>query len=293
MNVDKKKLRLIILTHGGCVPLMHSLSKLDAIEVAAIFIETERAPKVLTLSERLKRSIKYDGYAETITKFLKQALGMNRPATNVESDHVTENQNIEAAGAELGIPIHYLSNYHLAESIEFMRRQNADLGIVWGTNILKESVFKIPRMGSINIHQGLAPYYRGGPPVFWELNNNEPEVGITVHFVEAKVDTGAIIKQETVPLEYDYAYGLDFESFINDFREKMAPICVRLMTDAVRILSEEKAELRYQDITLGKRYRLPIKEEKDELKRRLIERAVQAGRDPSILKRKKSGIIST
>ncbi len=70
-----------------------------------------------------------------------------------------------------------------------MKSADADLGILYGTNIIKETVFSVPKLGSINIHQGLAPLYRGGPTVFWELFNDEKEVGITVHFVAAKVDT--------------------------------------------------------------------------------------------------------
>jgi methionyl-tRNA formyltransferase len=140
---------------------------------------------------------------------------------------------------------------------------------VLGTNILKEPVFKIPRLGSINVHQGLAPFYRGGPPVFWELFNGESEVGLTVHFVEAKVDTGEIILQETVPLYYDYSYGLDFESYIADYRKQLIDRCARLVADAVRMIADGTATTRPQDVSLGKRYRLPIKREKDELRRRL------------------------
>ena len=62
--------------------------------------------------------------------------------------------------------VYFLPNYQAEEAMGLMRAAEADLGIVWGTNILKECVFRIPRLGSINIHQGLTPYYRGGPPVF-------------------------------------------------------------------------------------------------------------------------------
>ncbi|MDX2031915.1 MAG: formyltransferase family protein [Blastocatellia bacterium] len=292
MNTENEKLRIIILTHGGCIPLLKSLATIDRITVAGVYVETETAPRKLTLKERWERSIKYDGYAVTITKLLKQFLPLSTPP-EVGADPEESRRELEETTKRLGIPLHYLANYHAQESIEFMRQAKADLGIVWGTNILKESVFKIPRMGSINIHQGLAPYYRGGPPVFWELFNNEPEVGITVHFVEAKVDTGEIITQETVPLSYDYEFGLDFESFIAEFRVGIGKNCVRLMTEAVRMIADGTAKTRPQDITLGKRYRLPIKPEKDELKRRLIERAKSAGRSPASIKQKKRGMASS
>ena len=45
--------------------------------------------------------------------------------------------------------------------------------------------------------------------------------------------------------------------------------------DAVQALAEGTAALRPQDVSLGKRYRLPIKSEKDELRRRLRARRKQ------------------
>ncbi|HKP12340.1 MAG TPA: hypothetical protein VJZ91_09530, partial [Blastocatellia bacterium] len=45
--------------------------------------------------------------------------------------------------------------------------------------------------------------------------------------------------------------------------------CAQLVADSVRGLAEGTAVLREQDISLGKRYRLPVKGEKDEMRRRL------------------------
>jgi hypothetical protein len=90
-----------------------------------------------------------------------------------------------------------------------------------------------------------------------------------VHFVESKVDTGEIIVQETLPLIYDYSYGLNYEAFIADYRSRMMRHCVRLMVNAVTLIADGAARPRPQNTDLGTRYRLPIKGEKDELRRRL------------------------
>lgn len=277
MSSDNKKLRVIVLTHGDAESLLGNLIKIDGVEVAGMFIETEVNRRIYGLRDKLRRSIRYEGYAATMMKGLR-LLANRKDSSSDETGRIRENQRAlgETAG-RLGIPAHFLSNYHTEESIALMRAAEADLGIVWGTNILKESVFKIPRLGSVNIHQGRAPYYRGGPPVFWELYNGEREVGVTVHFVEPKVDTGEILVQETLPLVYDYSYGLDFERFIADYRARMMEHCVRLMTDAVRMIADGTARPRPQDISLGTRYRLPIKREKDELRRRLRRRWRESG----------------
>jgi folate-dependent phosphoribosylglycinamide formyltransferase PurN len=249
--------------------LLGNLLKIEDVEVAGIFVETEVNRRAYGRREKLRRSIRYDGYAATAIKGLRMLAGRGNPGRDA-TDRIRESQQSlgRFAGA-LGVTIHFLSNYHTEEAMGLMRALESDLGIVWGTNILKESVFRIPRLGSINIHQGLAPYYRGGPPVFWELYNGEREVGVTVHFVESKVDTGEIILQETLPLIYDYSYGLDYEAFIADYRARMRDHCVRLMVNAAAMIANGAARPRPQNINLGTRYRLPVKHEKDELRRRL------------------------
>jgi folate-dependent phosphoribosylglycinamide formyltransferase PurN len=269
MNFDNKKLRVIVLTHGDAESLVRNLLKLDNLEVAGVFVETEVNRRVYSLREKLRRSIRYEGYAATAVKGLRALAGRGGPGRGATDQIRQSQQSLGRFAEDLGVSVHFLSNYHTEEAMGLMRAAEADLGVVWGTNILKECVFRIPRLGSINIHQGLAPYYRGGPPVFWELYNGEREIGVTVHFVESKVDTGEIIVQETLPLVYDYSYGLNYEAFIADYRSLMMGHCVRLMVNAVTMIANGVAKPRPQNSDLGTRYRLPVKREKDELRRRL------------------------
>ena len=91
---------------------------------------------------------------------------------------------------------------HSWESLDFVRSLDADLGLVYGTRILKPCLFRIPRLGSINIHKRKVPDYRGGGPVgLWELLDGQPEIGITVHQVEEQLDAGAVINAATIPIQ--------------------------------------------------------------------------------------------
>jgi methionyl-tRNA formyltransferase len=168
-----------------------------------------------------------------------------------------------------------------------MRSVTPDHAVIYGTNIIKEDVFTIPRLGSINLHQGRAPYYRGGPPVFWELYNDESSVGLTVHYVEAKVDSGAIVLQDTVPLAYDYSYGSDYQAFLNDFRNQLRGRSAEIVVEAVRLIALGIDTPIKQDVSVGKRYRLPLKSEKDELRRRLKARQASSTSNAYIRRREK------
>lgn len=264
--MSEKKLKVIVLTHGGAERLLELLAGLETVGIAGVYIETAVEPK-RTLRQKIERSIRYDGYLATVKKLFRRGGA-------AEAQTVRDGQNdLEKTAGQLGIPVHRVENYHAEETKNLLREARADLGILYGTNIIKETVFSIPRLGSINIHQGLAPIYRGGPTVFWELFNGEKEIGITVHFVAAKVDTGDIVLQKTLPLEYDFSrYGLDYETFLADFRRSLKEPSARLIAEAVGLIAAERERRTKQDTTLGKRYRLPTKSEKDELLRILKKR---------------------
>lgn len=269
--MTRARLRVIALTHGGCELAVNALAALDCVEICGVFVETDTVRR-RGLRERTLRSLRYDGYAATAAKLARKALGIRTTGDNEIMELADSRDRLCRTVEEHAVPVYFVPNYHLPDSLSLMRACNADLGLLLGTNIVKESVFGIPRLGSINLHQGLAPFYRGGPSVFWELFNGEREVGLTVHFVASKVDTGDIILQTTVPLEYDYSYGLGFERFIADYRRKLQMPCANLLAEAVRMIAEGTAQPKPQESGLGKRYRLPVKKEKDELRRLLRER---------------------
>ena len=267
-----KKLKVVILTHGGANRLLELLSALETVEIGGVFVERAIQPQ-RSFRQKLKRSIRYDGYLATTKKFASKIFGGSTEGAD-ELKVVQNNQNDLAKCAEkLKIPVFQVENYHNEDAKKLLREANADLGILYGTNIIKEDVFSIPQMGSINIHQGLAPIYRGGPTVFWELFNGEKELGITVHFVAPKVDTGDIILQKIVPLDYDFSrYNLNYEEFLNDFRAGLTEPSAQLIAEAVNLITKGEEQRISQDATLGKRYRLPTKAEKDALLRVLKKR---------------------
>ena len=275
--MTKDKLKVIILTQGSPVHLLNLLAALETVEIISVFAG-EAKPLRRSFWQQLKRSIRYDGYWATVKKFsAKLSGGKTKGLAEVEGARENRNNFAEQVG-KLNIPLYEIENFHSDEAIKQMRDANADLGILCGMNIVKDSVFSIPRLGSINIHQGLAPIYRGGPTVFWELFNGENEIGITVHFVAPKVDTGDIILQKTLPLEYDFSrYELNFENFLSDFRAGLTEPSAQLIADAVQLIAEGREQRIKQDTSLGKRYRLPTKTEKDALLRVLKKRQKKSG----------------
>ena len=278
-DATKPAFRVILLTHGGSEKVLECLAAVEGVQLVGVFVETKVIPN-RSFTERIKRSVRYDGYTGTVAKLARKFFGKS----NGEDDEtrISNDRNSVAEVARThNVPFHLVDDYHSAETRALIAEAHADLGVVWGTNILKETVFRIPRLGCINLHQGLAPIYRGGPPIFWELFNDERELGLTIHFVGSKVDSGDIIVQETIPLEYDYqTYGTHFETFLADYSKTLVEQSANLVAKAVGLIAAGQTSWLPQDVSLGKRYRLPIKTEKDQLRRRLRERyKTEARRD--------------
>ncbi len=63
--------------------------------------------------------------------------------------------------------------------------------------ILKENIFDQPPLGTINLHISYLPWNRGADPNFWSIFEGTPK-GVTIHYIDAGIDTGDIIGQELV-----------------------------------------------------------------------------------------------
>jgi peptidoglycan/xylan/chitin deacetylase (PgdA/CDA1 family) len=107
----------------------------------------------------------------------------------------------EAFSAHPRIRVHKVAAINGEEACALVREFGPDLGIALGAPILKPVLFTLPRLGTINLHKGRLPDYRGMPPAFWELHNGETSVGCTVHKVEAGLDTGDILLERSVAVE--------------------------------------------------------------------------------------------
>jgi methionyl-tRNA formyltransferase len=164
-----------------------------------------------------------------------------------------------------------VDDFHAPAALESLASLAPDLGIVDGTYILKESVFGLPRLGSMNLHCGKLPDYRGAPPAFWELYNGEREVGVTIHRVTAGLDAGPMLAQELFPLDPAPA-GDPVEYARRFWLEVLRPNGVRMLAETASRIAAGTIEERVQPTGTGATYRSPDDAAKRELRARVAAR---------------------
>jgi methionyl-tRNA formyltransferase len=93
------------------------------------------------------------------------------PVTNIDARHINSPAFARALGA-----------------------LDPDALLVSACPLLKSEIFEIPRLGTINVHRGIAPFYRGERTIFWPLYYREfDKIGVTLHRVDSGTDTGPIL----------------------------------------------------------------------------------------------------
>jgi len=160
--------------------------------IDAIFIDVKgntlrnRAQKVNTTMKRM-------GVIETIRLVVQrlrtQGLRRKRPDR--------QHNRFYAAFSDT---VYTVYDFNSTESETLLRTIAPDLVVIGGSRILRRNIINIPKVGILNAHPGLLPAYRGVDVVPWAIYYGDP-VGVTIHFIDPGVDTGAIIAQKTVDLQ--------------------------------------------------------------------------------------------
>lgn len=105
-------------------------------------------------------------------------------------------------GSGCGVRMIESGELNSPETLGFLEGRNVDTVVVYGANLIKEPLLGRWPGRIINLHLGLSPYYRGTATNFYPLLNEEPEyVGATIHFIDAGIDTGPILKHARPTIE--------------------------------------------------------------------------------------------
>ena len=93
-------------------------------------------------------------------------------------------------------------------------------------HILDQKLLDVPSMGSLNSHPSLLRKYRGAAPIQRAIMAGEDKTGITIFFMDEKIDHGEIIFQDTLVIRPDENYG--------SLRERLSDLAAAIVIKAVK-----------------------------------------------------------
>ncbi|MEC4115134.1 methionyl-tRNA formyltransferase [Myroides pelagicus] len=135
---------------------------------------------------------------------------------------------------EKQLPILQPTNLKDEAFIEELKSFNANLQVVVAFRMLPEVVWKMPELGTFNLHASLLPDYRGAAPINWAIINGEEKTGVTTFFIDEKIDTGAIILKDETTIDKNETAG--------ELHDRLMKIGAGTVLKTLDLIAKEKVE---------------------------------------------------
>jgi len=158
--------------------------------------------------------------------------------------HPTPESDVVATGRKLGLPVFQPEKVNDTSFADAMAELRPDLNVLAGYNqILRKRIIEIPNKGTINLHGGKLPEYRGTAPINWQIINGETTGGCSIIYVDEGIDTGDIIVQEP--------YEIGLEDDAATIMQKTIEIFPKLLVDVINRIKAGTVERTSQDLSEG------------------------------------------
>ena len=137
-----------------------------------------------------------------------------------------------------GIPVLQPVKLKDPEFLAALRAWKADLFVVVAFRMLPEEVWRMPRLGTFNLHASLLPQYRGAAPINWAVINGERITGVTTFMIDKDIDTGGIILRQECRIGPEETAG--------DVHDRLMELGATLVVETVEGIIPHNVETRVQ-----------------------------------------------
>ncbi len=123
--------------------------------------------------------------------------------------------SVKQFALEKGLKILQPLNLKDQTFLDELKALNANLQVVVAFRMLPKQVWQMPELGTFNLHASLLPDYRGAAPINWAIINGETKTGVTTFFIDEKIDTGAMILNDSVEIDENENAGSLHDKLMN------------------------------------------------------------------------------
>jgi methionyl-tRNA formyltransferase len=212
-------MKIFLFTHG------HILGKLilerfqsHQIRVDAVFVE-------ITEKKKNNQKLKHYLMAKNLIKIpsvifnLTIELIMRR----LSKKHV--NTFLDFRYENFTQKVYRVSDFNSSQVSNILDDLKPDIIILGGARIIKKKILLKANVGFLNAHPGILPFYRGSDVIYWAYENKD-EIGVTVHLVDAGIDTGVILRHKSIENSHSKS--------IMDLREEANHLSAQLLMEVVQ-----------------------------------------------------------
>jgi methionyl-tRNA formyltransferase len=143
---------------------------------------------------------------------------------------------VAAVAKKYRVPVHTTEDVNSEEFRGLLRSLGVEFIVsISGTQLYRKALREQTPFGIVNCHGALLPKYRGLMPSFWTLANGESEGGVSVHYVDAKLDNGPIVVQKR--------YRIHAHDSLEDIMARSKDLAAEAILECVRLVESGEPPL--------------------------------------------------
>ena len=142
------------------------------------------------------------------------------------------------------VPVFQPGRIRDATAIEQLRFQKPDVIVVMAYGqILPGDLLRIPTIACLNLHASLLPRHRGAAPIHAAINAGDRESGVTVMYMNERLDEGDILLTRALKIGKEETAG--------SLHDRIGEVSPAALTEALLLLKQGRAPRIPQDHTLA------------------------------------------
>lgn len=111
--------------------------------------------------------------------------------------------------------------------------------------IIPKEILDYPKYKCINIHASLLPKYRGGAPIHKAIINGEKSTGVTIMYMDEKMDSGDILYQKEIEIEENDNVGTLFDKLSVLGKNMIIEFLPNLISGNFKRIKQNEKEVTY------------------------------------------------
>ena len=159
-------------------------------------------------------------------------------------------RSVAAVCRRNGVRCRTVLDVNAPEFLEELRRLGADVLIsVSCPQIFKQALIELAPGGILNIHGAILPQYRGVLPSFWMLANGETQAGVSIYYVDTRIDAGELCGQRI--------YDIPPDETLDRFLRRSKEVAAELLLEVLERIRNGQVTRRALNLAEGSYYSWP------------------------------------
>ena len=151
---------------------------------------------------------------------------INSPKSRFDFKKYENKETLQQLVNKYNIPL-YIAKHNSVKAQMLIKKYKVNFGIIAGARIIKRNIINSIKYGILNFHPGLLPSIRGLDSILWSIYFNQ-SIGVTVHLISEKIDSGHLVHQEKIKISSDDdIYSLYEKNY--QLQLKLVPISLNLI----------------------------------------------------------------